>query len=81
MGKNFTIFSDNLKMNTAPMPATPGYAEGGIVLGDDMMQLMERRPATVSEALVRKASEEARRREVKAQAEKDDNKRRRNSEL
>lgn len=81
MSKNFTIFSDNLKMNTAPMPTTPGYAEGGIVLGDDMMQLMERRPVTVTEALVRKASEEARRREVQAQAEKDDNKRRRNSEL
>lgn len=69
MSKSFTVFSDNPKMNTAPMPERPGYAAGGIVLGDDMMELMERPPANVSEALVRKASQEQRRQEAMRMAE------------
>jgi hypothetical protein len=71
MGKTFTVFSDNPKMNTAPMPERPGYAAGGIVLGDDMMELMERPPANVSEALVRKASQEQRRQEAMRQESED----------
>lgn len=71
MSKTFTVFSDNPKMNTAPMPERPGYAAGGIVLGDDMMELMERPPANVSEALVRKASQEQRRQEAMRQESED----------
>jgi hypothetical protein len=77
MGKPYTVFSDNLKMNTAAFPKQPkGYAQGGIVMGDDMMELMERPPATVTEALVRKAADEAQRREAMQRAKDDSEKRR-----
>jgi hypothetical protein len=76
MGKAYTVYSDNLKMNTAALPERPGYAAGGIVLGDEMMDLMERPPATVTEALVRKAAEEQRRQEAMRMAEDAKNKRR-----
>lgn len=80
MGKSYTVYSDNLKMNTAELPQTPGYAMGGVVLGDEMMELMERPPATVSDALVRKAAQEARRQEAMAKAKEADSKRRRKPE-
>jgi len=80
MGKTFTVFSDNPKMNTAPMPERPGYAAGGIVLGDDMMELMERPPANVSEALVRKASREQRRQEAMRQESEDGRRRKKDRE-
>jgi hypothetical protein len=80
MGKTFTVFSDNPKMNTAPMPERPGYAAGGIVLGDDMMELMERPPANVSEALVRKASQEQRRQEAMRQESEDGRRRKKDRE-
>jgi hypothetical protein len=80
MGKTFTVFSDNPKMNTAAAPLAPGYADGGMVLGDDMMYLMERPPATVSEALVRKATEEQRRQEAMRKADESE-KRRKKSDL
>jgi hypothetical protein len=82
MSKTFTVFSDNPKMNTAPLPETPGYAAGGIVLGDSMMELMERPPANVSEALVRRAAEEQRRQEAMRQAKDEDAaKRRKKSDI
>lgn len=77
MSKTFTVFSDNPKMNTAPLPERPGYAAGGIVLGDSMMELMERPPANVSEALVRRAAEEQRRQEAMRQAREDEDKEKR----
>jgi len=82
MTKSFTRYSDNPKMNTAPAPMQPkGYAEGGMVLGDDMMYLMERPPATVTEALVRKASDEQRRQDAARKASEDEAKRRKKSDI
>jgi uncharacterized protein (DUF2384 family) len=80
MGKAFTIYSENPKMNTAELPKTPGYAAGGIVMGDDMMELMERPPATVTEALVRRAAEAQRQQEAMRMAKEQEAKRRRKSE-
>jgi hypothetical protein len=62
--KRSTIYSNNPKMNTAPMPELPGYAKGGMVYGDPMMELMERRPESITEALVREAAFEKQRQDA-----------------
>ncbi len=61
-GKKYTVYSDNPKMNTAPYPdvSLPGYARGGIVLGDEYMQLMDGLPANTQEALTRRAARDQR---------------------
>lgn len=75
--KNYTVYSDNLKMNTAPLPDTslPGYAGGGIVLGDRYMELMDSMPRNTQEALVRKAAQDKRYEEMRAQAEQEEKRR------
>jgi len=69
-GKKYTIYSDNPKMNTAPYPdvSLPGYAQGGIVLGDMYMELMDGLPASTQEALTRRAARDQRASEMARQA-------------